>query len=155
MGRMPIADAARQLAAQLEQFARDIETAASSGAQASDEPSTSGADQATAAAASAADITTTGAAESGPAAPASPSAGAPLVVEVPAPAGKPSAEPTAFKCPQCGAYFTGPAVCANQHPPAQTVDLGDAPVEEPAAAGDAAAAGEPAAGPGPDWPAGA
>lgn len=64
----------------------------------------------------------------------------------PPPAGEPG-EAAKHQCPQCGAYFDGPATCTNGHPPAETVDL-----EQEKAAGDAGAP-PPAAG-SPDWPAG-
>jgi hypothetical protein len=73
-----------------------------------------------------------------------------------------SESPTVHKCPQCGTYYTGPTTCANQHEPADTVELDEvpAPVDTGGNAGDPAGdAGvdpaAPAAGPGsPDWPAG-
>jgi len=73
-----------------------------------------------------------------------------------------SADPTVHKCPECGAYYTGPAVCAEGHPntPAATVELDEVPTpvapegNEAADAGDAANSAAAAAAASPDWPAG-
>lgn len=74
-------------------------------------------------------------------------------------AAEPSPVPTLYKCPQCGAYFTAPTTCTNQHEPAATVTLDAVPTPPPAAEGAAVpGAAEGAAvptGPGsPPWPAG-
>lgn len=98
---------------------------------------------------------TTTAAVPAPPEPTVEAAAPPPVVEVPSPAGEPSQVATQHKCPECGSYFTGPAVCANEHPPAATVDLGEVPTVDEQKPAPAAPAEESAPPAGPEWPAGA